>query len=60
MGVTVIVSMFTTPKKREELKNLAYGLTKRPEEGPTPWYRHPHFWAGVVLCVLVVVNILFW
>ncbi len=60
MGVTVIVSMFTTPKKREELKNLVYGLTKRPEEGPTPWYRHPHFWAGVVLCVLVVVNILFW
>ncbi len=60
MAVTVIVSMFTKPKSDEELKNLVYGLTKIPNEGPTPWYKHPNFWAAVVLVVLVVVNIIFW
>ena len=60
MGVTVLVSVFTKPKTPEELKDLVYGLTKIPDEGPTPWYKHPTFWAGVVFCVLVVVNIIFW
>lgn len=60
MGVTVLVSMFTKPKSDEELKDLVYGLTKVPYEGPCPWYKHPKFWAAVVLCVLITVNIIFW
>jgi len=60
MGVTVIVSLFTRPKRDEELKDLVYGLTVVPDEGPTPWYKHPNFWAAVVLVVLVMVNIAFW
>ncbi|HTO95039.1 MAG TPA: Na+/galactose cotransporter, partial [Bacteroidota bacterium] len=60
MGVTLAVSLCTAPKSREELKDLVYGLTRLPDEGPTPWYRHPNFWAAVVFCVLVVVNIMFW
>jgi SSS family solute:Na+ symporter len=60
VGVTVLVSLVTKPKTREELKDLVYGLTKIPDEGPTPWYKHPNFWAGVVLCVLIAVNIIFW
>jgi len=60
MGITVLVSVFTKPKTREELKDLVYGLTKIPDEGPTPWYKHPNFWAAIVFCVLVGVNILFW
>jgi SSS family solute:Na+ symporter len=60
VGVTVIVSLFTKPKTREELKDLVYGLTKIPDEGPTPWYKHPNFWAAVVFGVLVAVNIIFW
>ncbi|HUI31912.1 MAG TPA: sodium:solute symporter family protein [Candidatus Acidoferrales bacterium] len=60
MGVTVLVSVFTRPKSDEELKDLVYGMTKIPNEGPSPWYRHPKFWAAVVLCVLIGVNIIFW
>ena len=60
VGVTVLVSLVTKPKTREELKDLVYGLTKIPDEGPTPWYKHPNFWAGVVFCVLIAVNIIFW
>jgi solute:Na+ symporter, SSS family len=60
MGVTVLVSLATKPKPDAELKDLVYGLTKVPDEGPCPWYRKPVFWAGVVMAVLILVNILFW
>ncbi len=60
MGVTVLVSVFTKPKSDEELKDLVYGLTRIPNEGPCPWYKHPKFWAAVVLVVLIAVNIVFW
>ncbi|HEY9166381.1 MAG TPA: sodium/solute symporter [Candidatus Kryptonia bacterium] len=58
--VTVLVSLFTKPKSSEELKNLVYGFTHAPDEGPIPWYRHPKLWASVVLVVLITVNIIFW
>ncbi|HXX64462.1 MAG TPA: sodium:solute symporter family protein [Bacteroidota bacterium] len=60
MGVTLLVSAFTKPKSSEELKDLVYGLTKLPDEGPTPWYKHPKFWAAVVCAALIAVNIIFW
>jgi SSS family solute:Na+ symporter len=60
MGVTVLVSLATKPKPDAELKDLVYGLTRIPDEGPCPWYRKPVFWAGAVLAVLVLVNVLFW
>ena len=60
MGVTVLVSVFTKPKSDEELKDLVYGLTRIPNEGPCPWYKHPKFWAAVILVVLIGVNIVFW
>jgi SSS family solute:Na+ symporter len=60
MSVTVLVSLFTKPKPDKELKDLVYGLTRVPREGPSPWYRSPFFWAGVVLAALIAVNILFW
>jgi SSS family solute:Na+ symporter len=60
MGVTVLVSLATKPKPDAELKDLVYGMTRIPDEGPCPWYRKPVFWAGVVTAVLILVNILFW
>jgi SSS family solute:Na+ symporter len=60
MGVTVVVSLFTRQKPDKELENLVYGLTRLPDEGPTPWYKLPKFWAAVVFAVLVVVNVIFW
>lgn len=60
MSITIIVSLFTKPKSDEELKDLVYGLTKIPDEGPCPWYRRPVLWGIVVMVVLVVINIIFW
>jgi SSS family solute:Na+ symporter len=58
--VTVGVSLFTRPKPEAELRNLVYGLTPRPDEGPCPWYEKPALWAAVVTAALVAVNVIFW
>jgi SSS family solute:Na+ symporter len=58
--VTVGVSLFTRPKPESELRNLVYGLTPRPDEGPCAWHERPGLWAGLVAIALVAVNILFW
>jgi SSS family solute:Na+ symporter len=58
--VTVIVSLFTRPKPDAELKNLVYGLTPLPDEGPCPWYERPALWAALVTLALVAVNVVFW
>jgi solute:Na+ symporter, SSS family len=60
LTVSVAVSAFTRPKPVSELKNLVFGLTRLPDEGPCPWYRKPGFWAAIVLAALIGVNILFW
>jgi hypothetical protein len=58
--VTVGVSLFTKPKPESELRNLVYGLTPRPDEGPCPWYERPALWATAVTVVLIAVNVIFW
>jgi len=58
--VTVGVSLFTRPKPEAELRNLVYGLTPRPDEGPCPWYEKPALWATVVTVVLIAINVIFW
>jgi SSS family solute:Na+ symporter len=60
MGVTILVSFCTRPKPANELKDLVYGLTARPDEGPCAWYRRPILWASVVALALLAVNIIFW
>ena len=58
--VTVLVSLFTRPKPESELRNLVYGLTPLPDEGPSPWYQRPALWAGLVAAGLVALNVVFW
>jgi SSS family solute:Na+ symporter len=60
IGTVIMVSLFTTPKPDAALKNLVYGMTPLPDEGPCPWYSKPVFWAGVVTVVLIAFNIIFW
>jgi SSS family solute:Na+ symporter len=60
IGTVLMVSLFTKPKRDEELKDLVYGLTPLPDEGPCPWYKQPVFWAAMVGIVLVAINIIFW
>jgi SSS family solute:Na+ symporter len=58
--ITVLVSLVTQPKPDAELTGLVYGLTKIPSVGNLPVYQKPLFWAGVVACVFVILNIIFW
>jgi SSS family solute:Na+ symporter len=58
--VTVLVSAVTAPKPEAELKGLVYGATEIPSEGSIPLVHRPLFWAGVVLTVFIIVNIIFW
>jgi solute:Na+ symporter, SSS family len=58
--VTVLVSLATKPKTEAELNGLVYGLTEVPSVANVPWYQKPLFWAGVVVVVFLVLNIIFW
>jgi SSS family solute:Na+ symporter len=57
--VTVVVSMFTSPKPVTELVGLVYGATEIPSEGHLPIYKRPIFWAVVVFAILVALNVIF-
>jgi SSS family solute:Na+ symporter len=60
VGVTVLVSLATRPKPDAELTGLVYGCTELPSEGHLPWTQRPIFWAGAVLVVFVILNVIFW
>ncbi|HEX2971029.1 MAG TPA: sodium:solute symporter family protein [Tepidisphaeraceae bacterium] len=60
VGVTVLVSLFTTPKPAEELKGLVYGMTELPSEGHFPVFKRPITWAAAVAIAFVALNVLFW
>jgi SSS family solute:Na+ symporter len=57
--VTVIVSYMTKPKTDAELNGLVYGATVIPHDGATTIWQKPIFWACVVACIFVVLNIIF-
>jgi SSS family solute:Na+ symporter len=58
--VTVVVSLATRPKPESELVGLVYGATEIPSEGDVSLFHRPIFWAGVVVVVFVILNIIFW
>jgi SSS family solute:Na+ symporter len=58
--VTITVSLFTRPKPSEELTGLVYGQTTLPDEGRSPFYHRPVFWAGVSLAVFLLLQYIFW
>ncbi len=60
VSVTVAISLATKPKPDAELAGLVYGLTPVPSVGDIPFYQKPVFWAGVVVVVFVILNIIFW
>jgi SSS family solute:Na+ symporter len=59
VGVTVIVSLFTTPKTDIELNGLVYGATIIPHDGSTTIWTKPVFWAVIVAVVFTGLNIIF-
>jgi len=58
--VTVVVTLFTEPRKEEELVGLVYSLTPRPKTSNLPWYERPSIWAIGILALCTVLNIIFW
>ena len=59
-AVTVVVTLFTEPRKEEELVGLVYSLTPRPKTSDLPWYERPSIWAIGILALCTVLNIIFW
>jgi SSS family solute:Na+ symporter len=58
--VTVVVTLFTEPRKEEELVGLVYSLTPRPRTAHLPWYERPGILAIGILALCAVLNIIFW
>lgn len=58
--VTVLVSVFTHPRRDEELSGLVYSLTPKPSDRGQPWHRQPGPLAIGVLGLTLVLNVIFW
>jgi SSS family solute:Na+ symporter len=57
---TILISMFTKKKPKEELIGLVKGLTPATVDHEQSLIQKPAFWAIVSLAVLVILNIYFW
>ena len=58
--VTIVVSLFTKPKPREELIGLVKGLTTTQVEKNLPFYKKPEIMAIISVLLFVLLNIYFW
>ncbi len=59
-GVTIIISLFTKKKPKEELVGLVKGLTKENVNKEISFFKRPEFFAIISLIVLIILNIYFW
>jgi solute:Na+ symporter, SSS family len=57
---TIVISLFTKPKPKEELVGLVKGLTAETVSIDEPWYKKPAFIAIVALAILIALNVYFW
>ena len=60
VGVTVGISLMTSPRPAAELAGLVYGETELPSEGHLPLVKRPIFWAGVAMVLLLALQWIFW
>src|SRR5215210_4007640 len=60
--VSVVVTLFTTPKPVEELRGLVYGMANTGEDEPASeraWYRRPATLAAGALGLTAVLSLIF-
>ncbi|MFC1553481.1 sodium:solute symporter family protein [candidate division KSB1 bacterium] len=57
---TIIISLFTKKKPKEELTGLVKGLTDTADSSGVPYYKKPEFYAVISLVIFVILNIYFW
>ena len=58
--LTIVISLFTKKKPREELVGLVKGLTAEVHDTGIPFLRRPAFYALLSLIVLIILNIIYW
>ena len=58
--VTIFVSLFTEPRRDEELTGLVYSLTPVPQDRGLPWHKRPGPLAIGVGAATIVLNLIFW
>ncbi len=59
-GSTIVISLFTEKRPREELVGLVKGLTPTSGDEGIPFLKRPAFYAILSLIVLVILNIMYW
>jgi solute:Na+ symporter, SSS family len=57
---TIVISLFTKKKPREELVGLVKGLTPEEHDTGVPFMKRPVFYAILSLIVLVILNVMYW
>jgi SSS family solute:Na+ symporter len=58
--VTILVSVFTPKKPKEELVGLVKGLTAENLLAPVPLLRKPEFYGSLSIIIFIALNIYFW
>ncbi len=58
--VTILVSLVTKKRQKEELVGLVKGLTQEQHDQHLPFIKRPEFYALISLLVFIILNILFW
>ncbi|MGK9368623.1 sodium:solute symporter family protein [Melioribacter sp. Ez-97] len=58
--LTVVISLFTKKKPKEELVGLVKGLTEEKIDKNIPLTKKPEFYAVISLIVLIILNVIFW
>ena len=57
--VTILVSLMTRPRPREELRGLVYSETERVLDGTLAWWQRPAVLGIGVLVLTAVLNVVF-
>jgi SSS family solute:Na+ symporter len=58
--LTILISLVTKRKPKEQLVGLVKGLTPEVHDGSIAFYKKPEFAAILSLVILVILNVLFW
>jgi solute:Na+ symporter, SSS family len=58
--ITIFVSLFTEPRRDEDLAGLVYSLTPLPHDRGLPWHKRPGPLAIGVGAMTIVLNVIFW
>jgi solute:Na+ symporter, SSS family len=57
--VTIVISLFTKPRREEDLKGLVYALTEKAQETGGRWFLRPVPVGIAVLLLTLILNLIF-